>query len=129
MYCQKCGAEIPQGHKFCGECGQAVSSVEYVYVQSEPIIKYVVPEENKPISSWGYVGFEVLFAIPFVGIIAAIILSFNKNINIRNLAQAVWCALLAAILLFVVIGIVGAVTGSTDEIISVLEALGIVEMG
>ena len=129
MYCVKCGAEIPQGYKFCRNCGQAAGTVEYVNVPSEPLIKYVVPPENTPISAWGYVGLDILFAIPAVGIIAAIILSFNRNINIRNLAQSFWCALLLVVIIVIVIGVVGATTGATDEIMRFLEALGIVEMG
>ena len=91
MYCQKCGAEIPQGHKFCGACGQPVGAVEYVNVPSEPIIQYqyVLPEENRPISSWGYVGFDVLFAIPFAPALLFLILylSFllNDLLNCKNI--------------------------------------------
>ena len=31
-----------------------------------------IPEEYRPISAWGYVGYNLLFSIPFVGIILLI---------------------------------------------------------
>ena len=31
-------------------------------------------QENKPISAWGYIGYDFVFAIPVIGIIIALIL-------------------------------------------------------
>ena len=67
------------------------------------------PEEYTPISMWGYFGYEVLFAIPIVGFIVAIVLSFAaKNKNVKNFARSQFCFL---ILMVIVIAIAGAATG------------------
>ena len=55
----------------------------------------VYTEENKPISMWGYVGWEIVFALPLVGLILAIVFSFGgtHNINLKNFARgkfALW---------------------------------------
>ena len=45
-----------------------------------------LPYEYKPISMWGYFGYEILFSIPFIGFILLLVFSFGgtKNINLRN---------------------------------------------
>ena len=49
-----------------------------------------LPYEYKPISMWGYFGYEILFSIPFIGFILLLVFSFGgtKNINIRNFARS-----------------------------------------
>ena len=57
----------------------------------------------RPISPWGYFGYSILFAIPFVGLIVLIVLCFNdSNINRRCFARSFFCWVLIAgiILLF-----------------------------
>ena len=59
-------------------------------------------EERKyrPISAWGYFGYGLLFSIPVVGFIMAIVFSFNnKNINRRNFARSYFCGLILAVVL------------------------------
>ena len=60
--------------------------------------------ENKPISAWGYVGYDILFALPIIGFIAALIFSLSKkgNINRRNLARAFFLELLLAIIIIII---------------------------
>lgn len=45
-------------------------------------------EVNKPISAWEYFGRDILYAIPLIGLIAAIACAFDKNVNIRNHARS-----------------------------------------
>ena len=48
-----------------------------------------------PISMWGYFGYEILFAIPILGLILAIVWSFGAhNINLRNFARSQFCLLI-----------------------------------
>lgn len=62
--------------------------------------RYDGPKEYKPISSWGYVGYTILFAIPALGQILLILFSiFSKNINRRNFARHYLCLILLAIIL------------------------------
>ena len=66
----------------------------------------VVPEEYKPISAWGYFGYQILFAIPLIGFILLIVFSLSdSNINLRNYARSYWCALiLIFVILFLILG-------------------------
>lgn len=65
-----------------------------------------IPEEYKPISMWGYFGYEILFAIPIVGIICLIIFALGgtSNKNVRNFARSYFCfIILVAILITIAI--------------------------
>ncbi len=59
-----------------------------------------IPDEYKPISMWGYFGYEILFSIPVIGFILLIIFSFGgtKNINLRNFARSYFCFLIIIII-------------------------------
>lgn len=52
-----------------------------------------IPEEYKPISMWGYFGYELLFSIPCVGFILLLVFAFGgtKNINLKNFARSYFC--------------------------------------
>ena len=52
----------------------------------------------KPISSWGYVGYSVLWSIPVVGWIFWLCAAIGaKNRNVRNLARSYICRFIIAI--------------------------------
>ena len=56
---------------------------------------------DKPISAWGYLGYDFLFAIPFVGVIIALILSIGaKNRNAKNFARSQFCIVLVIIIVY-----------------------------
>lgn len=63
-----------------------------------------IPFEYKPISAWGYVGWNLLFGIPVVGFIILIILSVGgtKNKNLKNYARSFWCLYLLLLLTIVI---------------------------
>lgn len=63
-----------------------------------------IPEEYKPITMWGYFGYELLFSIPCVGFIILLVFAFggNKNINVRNFARSYFCYM-------IIIGIIAAI--------------------
>lgn len=69
-----------------------------------------IPEEYKPITMWGYFGYELLFSIPCVGFIILLVFAFggNKNINVRNFARSYFCYMIIitiiAVLFFFVFG-------------------------
>ena len=57
-----------------------------------------LPYEYKPISMWGYFGYEILFSIPFIGFILLLVFSFGgtKNINtsktiLKNRSKLYFC--------------------------------------
>ncbi len=55
-----------------------------------------IPENYKPISMWGYFGYEILFSIPCIGIILLLVFSFGgtKNVNLKNFARSYFCFLI-----------------------------------
>ena len=66
---------------------------------------------DKPISSWGYVGYSVLWSIPVIGWLAWLFSAlFAKNQNKKNYARSFFCWFLLA-LLVAAIG-VGAAFGA-----------------
>ncbi|MBQ2876419.1 MAG: hypothetical protein IJE25_05370 [Clostridia bacterium] len=71
----------------------------------------------KPISSWGYVGYKLLWSIPVVGWIIWLVQAIgSKNRNVRNYARSFVCA--------AIIGI--AFTAVVTGVAFLLNALGIV---
>lgn len=73
-----------------------------------------IPEEYRPISMWGYFGYQLLFSIPCVGFILLLVFSFggSKNINLRNFARSYFCFMLLSIVLSVIILIIAAASGA-----------------
>lgn len=75
-----------------------------------------IPEEYRPISMWGYFGYELLFSIPCIGFILLIVFSVGgtKNVNVRNFARSYFCfAILMIILVAIFMGVGGAAMLST----------------
>ena len=73
-----------------------------------------VPPEFKPIGTFGYIGLDILFAIPIIGWIFLIVFCFSDaNINRRNYARAH----VIVFLLSVIIAIVLVLTGVADQMI------------
>lgn len=68
-----------------------------------------IPVEYKPITMWGYFGFQILFAIPIVGLICLIIFAFGgtSNINLRNYARSYFCTLILFVILLIVLSLLG----------------------
>lgn len=98
-YCSKCGASISDEAVMCPHCGASVGGS---YHRSD-----AVPTEYAPLSPWAYFGYEILFAIPLVGLICLIIFSFNNsNINRRNFARSFFCVYVIAIIIIVIVVVV-----------------------
>ena len=69
-----------------------------------------IPNEYKPISAWGYFGYNILFSIPILGFIFLIVFSFDSsNINRRNYARSFFIIYL---LIAIALGILFAFAGS-----------------
>ena len=72
----------------------------------------------KPITMWGYFGYEILFSLPVIGLICMLVFAFGggKNINVRNFARSYFCyAIIMALLIGIPLVIV-AVTGGLSWI-------------
>lgn len=66
-----------------------------------------IPEEYRPISMWGYFGYQLLFSIPCVGFILLLVFALGgtKNVNLKNFARSYFCyfiiiAIIVAVLIF-----------------------------
>lgn len=65
-----------------------------------------LPEEYKPLSMWGYFGYQILFSIPLIGFILLIYFAVAaKNMNLRNFARSYFCFI-------IIIGIIVAVAAA-----------------
>lgn len=64
-----------------------------------------IPEEYRPISMWGYLGYELLFALPCVGFIMILVFAFGgaKNKNVRNFARSYLCVFVLIFVLWLLI--------------------------
>ena len=61
----------------------------------------MIEGEYKPISAWGYLGYELLFAIPAIGLICALVLSLvAPNKNVKNFARSQFCFVLIVLILY-----------------------------
>lgn len=86
----------------CPNCGNEVNAGE--------------SSEYKPISMWGYFGYEILFSIPIVGFILLIIFSVGgtSNKNLKNFARSYFCFLVLAVILVILLGALGVGAGLLD---------------
>lgn len=133
MVCNNCGATNPDGTSFCSSCGQPLNQnvqqpqmqqtqtqqpqMQQIPVQPQvqynPTVELPIPDEYKPITMWGYFGYEILFSIPCIGIICLIVMSFAaKNKNVKNFARSYFCfMIICAVICGVTFAIVGATGG------------------
>ena len=77
-----------------------------------------VPSEYKPISMWGYFGYELLFGIPVIGFIILLVFAFggSGNINLKNFARSKFCYVILLFVIFVVLAAIGMATGAAQSI-------------
>lgn len=135
-FCTYCGSELQEGAAFCTECGgklnaeEAVSTPEpQTVAASAPtpapasVSEPVKPQKIYPVAGMGtYFGLMALFAIPVIGFIACLILSFaHKNKNVRNFALAtlIWMVI-GLVVLGLVIWAVSALVQTAMDYISQL---------
>lgn len=84
-------------------------------VYQQPVnTESTLPPQYRPLSPWAYFGYSLLFGIPIVGLIMAIVFSFSdENINRRNYARSFFCALLIAVIVSVVLAVIGLIVGAS----------------
>ncbi len=80
-----------------------------------------IPEEYRPISMWGYFGYEILFSIPIIGFICLIVFAIgSKNINKKNFARSYFCYRIIVCLIALCIFAVAVFTGAVDSFTTAL---------
>ena len=99
MYCENCGKKLNDGADVCLNCGHQVKKKANVKESGH----YNIPPEYKPISMWGYFGYEILFMIPIIGWLLLIIFALGgtSNINLRNFARSYFCLLIIIVVFFI----------------------------
>ena len=59
-----------------------------------------IPNEYRPLSAWGYVGYNILFCLPLAGFIFVIVFALdNSYIARRNYARSALCWILIGIII------------------------------
>ena len=73
----------------------------------------VLPEEYKPLSMWAFWGLTLLYSIPCIGFIMAIIFSFApKNISMKNYSRSVLITVVFTVLVSAIVILISAATGA-----------------
>ncbi len=82
-----------------------------------------IPAEYKPISMWGYFGYEILFSIPVIGFICLIIMSFApSNKNVKNFARSYFCLFIISLVLTIVLVAIALATGAISSLEDIVDA-------
>ena len=84
-----------------------------------------VPSEYKPISMWGYFGYEILFSIPVIGFIFLIVFAFaSGNRNVKNFARSYFCMFILGIVVTIVLVAIAFAMGAIDSLDDIFSAIG-----
>ena len=125
-FCQYCGAKLEQESNFSqndfdkGQAGQTGYDPNYSN-QAEysnqtdysnnggysgqagyyQLTESQLPEEYRPLTMWGYFGYQLLFCVPCVGFIFLLIIAFGgtRNVNLKNFARSYFCVWIIAVVL------------------------------
>ena len=113
-FCSKCGKELAE-NEVCTCMGGASIPTQNVapqpqqmYTQQPAYNLDALVEASakyKPISMWGYFGYQILFCIPCVGFIMLLVFACGggTNVNLKNFARSYFCMLIIGIVLAVII--------------------------
>ena len=79
-----------------------------------------IPEEYKPISMWGYFGYEILFSIPCIGVILLLVFAFGgtRNKNLKNFARSYFCFLILLAIIILLLSALGIGSGIMQSVLS-----------
>ena len=78
-------------------------------------------EEYKPITPIGYIGYQLLFSIPIIGLIFLIVYACggSGNINVKNYARSfILMYVISFVLIFILVFFFGVLDTSTNSQIS-----------
>lgn len=80
------------------------------------------PKENraaqariKPISPWGYIGYQLLYCIPLIGLIVLLVHAIDaRNQNVKNYARSVLIMIVISLVLMIFMIVMCAILISTN---------------
>lgn len=119
MRCTNCGRENMENSTFCSECGMKLETANAVVQPQPPVYQQpaepVIPPEYRPISAWGYFGYQLLFSIPIAGLVLLIVFSCGtrRNKNLKNFARSHFCGLAIAAIIAAVMLIAAVAMGGS----------------
>ena len=65
----------------------------------------MIPRSFKPISAWGYIGYSILYGLPVIGFIFALVHAIGAyNRNVRSFARSYFLAIIVGIVVVAVLG-------------------------
>ena len=107
-FCKNCGAEIAADKVVCDACAEKFTAPKVVMSEACDPCTCQEDPAKKVVGIFTYIGLFILFAIPFIGLISAVIFSFApKAKSLKNFGRAVliWkvVTLLISILVLTVI--------------------------
>ncbi len=100
-YCPRCGKQLPVSAVFCGGCGTHLASgtAAPAYMPA--------PVDASPLKTSDYFVMMLLFSLPLVGLILAIVWGFSSetNVNRKNFSRAhlIWYAIAVVLYVFLLI--------------------------
>ncbi|MDD2956255.1 MAG: zinc ribbon domain-containing protein [Oscillospiraceae bacterium] len=123
MFCEQCGAKLPEGAKFCAGCGAKTERVQVAYTASaEPAPPrpgaYSGQPGSEPLRVGQYIGMLLLMIVPILSVVLLFVWSFGGSVNLnkKNFARAMLIVSAIGIVLSIIfstalIGIVGELFG------------------
>ena len=83
-----------------------------------------LPAKYRPMTAWGYFGYQILFSIPLIGFICLLVCAFSSsNINRRSFARSYFCVVIIILAMAgIAIGIMIA-TGGLEYIMEIIGQL------
>ncbi len=83
-----------------------------------------IPKQYRPMGAWNYFFYQILFAIPLVGIICLIVFSLDSsNIVRRGFARSYFCGLILLIILIVIMVVLGVGTSLLARLQGILDRI------
>ena len=142
MFCENCGANVPENSKFCTGCGTTVTDTaataqtQQAFQSAAPVNSVPQPQPNysqqqpyynqapgygsaqkncEPLGVGSYIGMFFLSAIPMAGFIMLLVWAFGGSVNLnkKNYARAILLMSLIVIGIWVVLLIIGLSIGGS----------------
>ncbi len=83
-----------------------------------------IPFQCLPLTAWQYVGYQILFAIPIIGIFAVLATSlFAKNYNLRSFARSYICGFLVLLTVLIVIVLIFILIAGVEGLNAYIETI------
>ena len=133
MFCENCGAKLPDGAKFCAGCGAKTEPVQPVHAATaapspprpappQPPAQTAPPYQpayappgppaysghpgSEPLRVGQYIGMLLLMCVPILGVVLLFVWSFGSSVNLnkKNYARAMLIVSVIGIALSVIFG-------------------------